>query len=95
MAYPVLLWKRRNWRLSGLYAVHRMTSDSHERIYADGRNKHLPALSSIVQISKDPVENKRFQDEHDKHNQKVVKMMAEKGFDKFTIDMALSAGLER
>jgi len=77
------------------YAVHRMTSDSHERIYADGRKKHLPALSSIVQISEDPVENKRFQDEHDAHNQKVVKMMAEKGFDKFTINMALSVGLDK
>lgn len=77
------------------YAVYRMTDDTHERIYADGRTKHLPALSTIVRISKDPVENKRFRDEYNAHNNKVVKMLAEKGFDKFTINMALSVGLER
>jgi len=77
------------------YAAHRMTDDSHLRIYANGTKKHLPALSSIVLISKDPVENKRLRDEHDKQNREVVELLAKKGFDKFTINMALSAGLDK
>lgn len=75
------------------YASHRMTDDSHVRIYADGHKKNLPALCSWYKLSDDPVEAKRLKDEHDQHNREVVEMLAEKGFDKFTINMYLSAGM--
>jgi hypothetical protein len=77
------------------YAAHRMTDDSHVRIYEDGTKKALPALSSIRRISKDPEEDKRLEDEYDKHNAYVTKMLFEKGFDKFTINMYLHAGLDK
>jgi hypothetical protein len=77
------------------YATHRMTGDSHVRMYADGREEALLTLSSIVKISKDPVEQKRLEDEHDEYNRKVVKMMVDKGFDKFTMNMFLSAGMDK
>ena len=34
------------------YAAHRMTDDSHVRIYEDGTEKALPSLSSICLLSK-------------------------------------------
>jgi hypothetical protein len=77
------------------YAAHRMTSDSHVRIYAAGREETLPALSSMHIIGKDPVEDKRLKYEFEEHNRKVVEMLAEKGFDKFTMNMILSAGLDK
>ena len=77
------------------YAAHRMTDDSHVRIYVDGSEESLPELWSIRLISKDPVEEKRLKDEYDEHNRVVVKMMVEKGFDKFTINMFLHAGMDK
>lgn len=43
------------------YAAHRMTDDSHLRIYADGREKALPTLNGRVLYSEDPVEAKRLE----------------------------------
>ena len=77
------------------YAAHRMTDDSHVRIYEDGREESLPALSSYLLLSDDPVEAKRLKDEYEKHNQEVVKMLNEKGFNKFTINMFLHAGMDK
>ena len=77
------------------YAAHRMTDDSHLRIYADGREKALPTLNGWVLCSEDPVEAKRLEEEHDARNREVVEMLVEKGFTKFTINMCLSAGLDK
>lgn len=77
------------------YAAHRMTDDEHVRIYADGQVEDLPALSSIRLVSEDPEEDKKLDDEYYQENQKVAKMLAEKGFDKFTINMFLHAGLDK
>ncbi len=77
------------------YAAHRMTDDSHVRIYEDGTEESLPALSSIRIVSKDPVEDKRLEDEYELHNFNVTKMLIEKGFDKFTVNMYLHAGLDK
>lgn len=77
------------------YAAHRMTDDKHVRIYTDGQVEDLPALSSIRLISKDPMEDKRLEDEYYQKNQQVTRMLAEKGFDKFTINMFLHAGLDK
>jgi tetratricopeptide (TPR) repeat protein len=75
------------------YAAHRMTDDSHVRIYDDGKEKSLPALDSWLLTSDDPIKAKQLKDEYDRHNRKVVKMLIDKGFDRFTMNMALSAGL--
>ncbi len=77
------------------YATHRMTDDFHVRIYEDGEEKELPALEGWFLTSEDPEEAKRLESEHDERNRKVVDMLAAKGFDKFTINMFLNAGLDK
>lgn len=77
------------------YAAHRMTNDRHVRIYESGQAVDLPALLSMRLVSEDPVEDKRLEDEYSRHNQQVAKMLVEKGFDKFTVNMYLHAGLEK
>jgi hypothetical protein len=76
------------------YAAHRMTDDSHIRIYEDGREESLPSLSSMYLVSDDPVKAKRLKDEYEEHNRNVVGLLKEKGFDKFTINMFLHAGMD-
>ena len=46
----------------------------------DGSEKSLPALSSYLLLSNDPIEAKQLKDKHEKHNQEVIKMLNEKGF---------------
>jgi hypothetical protein len=58
------------------YAAHRMTDDEHVRIYTDGQVEDLPALSSIRLVSKDPVEDKKLEDEYYHENQQVTRMLA-------------------
>jgi hypothetical protein len=77
------------------YAAHRMTDDSHVRIYADGNVETLPALSSMCLVSDDPIENNRLEEEYYEYNRKVVLILREKGFDKFTVNMFLHAGLDK
>ena len=77
------------------YAAHRMTDDSHRRIYEDGKEESLPALSSMYLISDDPVMAKQLKDKYEENNRKVVELLNEKGFDKFTINMVLHAGLDK
>ncbi|NYT18316.1 MAG: hypothetical protein GKB98_01760, partial [Methanobacteriales archaeon] len=76
------------------YAAHRMTDDSHRRIYKDGSEESLDAMTSIRLVSKDPEEDKRLEEEYYQHNQEVTRMLADKGFTKFTINMFLHAGLD-
>lgn len=77
------------------YAAHRMTDDSHVRIYEDGKVEHLPALSSFRLVSEDPLEDKKLDDEYKEKNSKVAKMLSDKGFDKFTINMYLCMGMDK
>jgi len=77
------------------YAAHRMTDDEHVRIYEDGQVEDLPALRSMRLVSEDPEEDKRLEEEYYLENQKIAKMLALKGFDKFTINMFLHAGLDK
>ena len=72
------------------YAAHRMTDDSHVRIYADGTKKSLPALCRWHLTSEDPEEAKRLENEFYKRNQEISEMLSKKGFTKFTINMFLS-----
>lgn len=64
------------------YAMHRMTSDSHVRLYADGEEEYLPAIAWAHCIPQDATEaekeasrTKFFAD-----NQAIEKILEEKGF---------------
>jgi hypothetical protein len=89
------LGKNENGTYLDYYAAHRMTDDSHVRIYSDGTLKNLPSLSSWLKLSDNPTDAKKLKSEHDKHNQEVVEMLNKKGFNKFTINMFLSAGMDK
>jgi hypothetical protein len=62
------------------YASRRVTNDRHVRIYADGRCENLPAIRELRLCSKDPKEDARLEAEYFTENQKVAKMLEEKGF---------------
>ena len=64
------------------YAVHRMTSDQHVRIYADGETKGLSAMIDWYSIPKGATETekKAARERYYAHNQAVEKELEEKGF---------------
>ena len=71
------------------YASHRMTSDRHERIYENGKTDDLPSMQMFYIRNSDEYGKEAFE----KHNQKVTELLAEKGFDKFTINMSILSGI--
>ena len=75
------------------YASHRMTDDSHVRLYETGRRQHLSSLASFFVTSSDPIEAKRSEAAYHRRNRRIARQLAAKGFEKFTINMALHAGL--
>lgn len=77
------------------YAAHRMTDDSHVRIYNNGKVENLPALQGMYLTSEDPKEAKRLEEEYFIRNRKITEILAEKGFDKFTLNMFLHTGLDK
>lgn len=87
--------EKTNGEYMDYYAAHKMTDDSHVQIYADSREKRLPTLNGMVLCSEDPVKAKRLEEKHDARNREVVEMLVEKGFTTFTINMCLSAGLDK
>lgn len=62
------------------YSHHRMTSDSHVRLYADGRVEGLPCLRDLRPCSQDPVEDERLKAEYFDHNRRVSELLRGKGF---------------
>ncbi len=64
------------------YAMHRMTSDRHVRMYANGEEENLPAIAGGYVTPKDaPVaEQDEARDRYFAHNQAVEKLLEEKGF---------------
>ncbi|MCY3747920.1 MAG: hypothetical protein OXG64_01380 [Chloroflexi bacterium] len=62
------------------YSSHRMTNDSHVRIYEDGRVELLESLWELRPTSDDPEENARLEDEFWEHNERVARVLEEKGF---------------
>lgn len=62
------------------YSSHRMTNDSHVRLYADGRVEGLESLWEMRQSSDDPEEEARLKDEFWEHNERVARLLEEKGF---------------
>jgi hypothetical protein len=77
------------------YASHRMTDDSHVRLYESGRQQQLSSLASFFITSSDPIEAKRCEAAYHRRNRRIARQLAAKGFEKFTINMALHAGLAR
>ncbi|ART81214.1 hypothetical protein CBP31_00015 [Oceanisphaera profunda] len=75
------------------YCAHRMTDDDHTRLYADGTKVELLALAGCRFSVADPDEDKRLEEEFLETNRKVAEELTAKGFDLFTLNMALSAGL--
>ena len=75
------------------YATHRMTDDSHVRLYASGRRQNLMALVSMFFTSEDPKEAARLEAAYYRRNRRIARSLVTKGFDKFTINMGLHAGL--
>ncbi|MCY3896470.1 MAG: hypothetical protein OXG17_08375 [Chloroflexi bacterium] len=62
------------------YSSHRMTNDSHVRIYEDGRVVGLESLWEMRKSSDDPEENARLEDEFWAHNERVAQLLEAKGF---------------
>lgn len=62
------------------YASHRMTEDSHVRIYADGRVEYLPTVAGMRLASQDPEEDARLKAEYLAENQRIAAMLETKGF---------------
>lgn len=62
------------------YAAHRMTNDSHIRIYADGREESLPAHMDMRLSSSDPVEDARLAEAYRAEGRRVDQLLREKGF---------------
>jgi hypothetical protein len=62
------------------YASHRMTDDSHARLYADGTVESLPAIVGFRVCAEDPAEDARLEAAHLARNQEVARMLEEKGF---------------
>jgi len=78
------------------YATHRMTNDRHIRIYQNGEEKELPALlegylsdTPEPEPQKTELLKKYGKEAFQKHNSEVKKLLLEKGFDKFSINMIL------
>ena len=82
------------------YSSHRMTDDDHIRIYENGEKKDLPTfkIGYLVDcLDQEPIRSQRLI-EHGKeaveeHNKKVTDLLIQKGFNKFTINMTLNAGI--
>jgi len=62
------------------YSSHRMTDDSHTRIYENGAVEELPAINSFRCVSPDPEEDARREAEYFAKNQEISRMLEEKGF---------------
>jgi hypothetical protein len=70
------------------YASHRMTNDRHLRIYENGETKELLAYLEFFVVDDNGTGKRKYEE----HNRKVRKMLIEKGFDKYTVNMSIQSG---
>jgi hypothetical protein len=57
-----------------------MTSDEHVRLYAGGQREELPAILEFRLSSQDEEEDKRLEAEYEAENQRIARLLEEKGF---------------
>jgi hypothetical protein len=69
------------------YASHRMSNDTHKRIYEDGSAKDLPAFYTIYRTGGGAERAMK------KNNREVAEALNKKGFTKYTMNMAIAAGI--
>ena len=62
------------------YAMHRMTSDSHVRVYVDGTTQGLETVRDMRRASTDPAEDAKLEAEFRAHNRRVNQELEAKGF---------------
>jgi hypothetical protein len=64
------------------YATHRMTTDSHLRIYDNGITEHLPALHSgyVLPAGYTKEQEQLIKEEYFAQNRQIAEMLKEKGF---------------
>ncbi|MBU8921649.1 MAG: hypothetical protein KOO63_07495 [Bacteroidales bacterium] len=62
------------------YSAHRMTGDSHVRIYDDGQTEHLESILEFCLCSDDPKEDALLKEEQHMENQRIVELLEAKGF---------------
>ena len=62
------------------YASHRMTNDEHVRLYAGGQEEELPSIQGLRLCSQDPEEDKRLKAKYYAENQRIARLLEEKGF---------------
>lgn len=62
------------------YSSHRATGDSHARLYANGRIEYLPSIQGGWCSSPDPEDAARQKAKFFAENQRIAKMLEEKGF---------------
>jgi hypothetical protein len=78
------------------YSSHRMAGDAHERIYENGERKDLSYFLIGYAIDKDdPEQTKINEEKYYEHNRRTAKELINKGFNKFTINMALETGIDK
>ena len=82
------------------FSTHRMTGDNHVRIYENGETKSLPVfkIGYLVDCADpEPIKSQKLKEQGkeavDKYNKEVAELLLNKGFNKFTINMTLNAGL--
>ena len=63
-----------------IWIGHRMSNDSHRRIYFDGTSEPLPSPQPFYLISKDPEKTARNRAEFFARNREVSALRKEKGF---------------
>lgn len=62
------------------YAAHRMTNDSHVRIFANGRCESLETLACMRVCSEDPEQEEQSKTEFAASNRRIAAMLEDKGF---------------
>ena len=73
-----------------LYARHRQSFDTHTRLREDQEPEDLPAIDGFFQTSDDPAEARQLAAAYYDEQQRVVTLLAAKGFDVRGVEPGLS-----
>ena len=73
-----------------LYARHRKSFDTHTRLREDQEPEELPAIDGFFQTSDDPAEARQLAAAYYDEQQRVVTLLAAKGFDVRGVEPGLS-----